>query len=53
MKLIIRDNNNQEHVVIEKVEFEFSSRHVGEKVMEFINRIEIEGPRCGGVGRPS
>lgn len=51
MKLIIRDNNNRDHVVIEKVEYEFSTRHVGEKVFEFVQRIEIESPRCWGVGR--
>lgn len=42
MKLIIRDDNNQDHVVIEKVEREFSSRHVGEIVLDHVNRIEIE-----------
>ena len=53
MKLIVQDNDGQQHVVIEKVEFEFSTVYVGQKVLEFVNRIEIEGPRCGTVGRGS
>jgi len=50
MVLIIRDNDGRDHIVIEKIEREFSSRHVGEVVLEYVNRIEIEG--CGAVGRP-
>lgn len=49
MKLIVRDNDGRDHVVIEKIEHEFSSRHVGEIVLEFVQFIDIEG--CGAVGR--
>lgn len=42
MKLIIRDDDSRDHVVIEKVEFEFSPRHVGEVVLNYVNRIETE-----------
>jgi len=49
MKLIIRDNDGRDHIVIEKIEFEFSPRHVGEVVLDYVTRIELEG--CGAVGR--
>jgi len=51
MKLIIRDNDNRDHIVIEKVEHEFSTQHVGEIVLEYVQRIDIESPCCGRIGR--